>query len=71
MIKYVANTFLATRISFINEVAQLCEAMGVDVDDVVAGVGPGRPHRGALLQAGHRLRRQLPAQGHGRAALHG
>lgn len=38
MIKYVANTFLATRISFINEVAQLCEAMGVDVDEVVAGV---------------------------------
>ncbi len=38
MIKYVANTFLATRISFINEVAQLCEAMGVDVDDVVTGV---------------------------------
>jgi UDPglucose 6-dehydrogenase len=38
MIKYVANTFLATRISFINEVAQLCEAMGVDVEDVVRGV---------------------------------
>jgi UDPglucose 6-dehydrogenase len=38
MIKYVANTFLATRISFINEIAQLCEAMQVDVDDVVAGV---------------------------------
>ena len=38
MIKYVANTFLATRISFINEVAQLCEAMGVDVDEVVTGV---------------------------------
>jgi UDPglucose 6-dehydrogenase len=38
MIKYVANAFLATRVSFINEMAQLCEAMGVDVDDVVAGV---------------------------------
>ncbi len=38
MIKYVANTFLATRISFINEVAQLCEAMGVDIDEVVEGV---------------------------------
>jgi UDPglucose 6-dehydrogenase len=38
MIKYVANAFLATRISFINEAAQLCEAMGVDIDDVVAGV---------------------------------
>ncbi len=38
MIKYVSNVFLATRISFINEIAQLCEAMGVDVEDVVAGV---------------------------------
>ena len=38
MVKYVSNVFLATRISFINEIAQLCEAMGVDVEDVVAGV---------------------------------
>ena len=38
MIKYTANAFLATRISFINEIAQLCEAMGVDVDEVVEGV---------------------------------
>ena len=38
MIKYVANSFLAARVSFINEIAQLCDAMGVDIDDVVAGV---------------------------------
>jgi UDPglucose 6-dehydrogenase len=38
MIKYVANSFLATRISFINEVARLCEAIAVNVDDVVDGV---------------------------------
>jgi UDPglucose 6-dehydrogenase len=38
MIKYVANSFLATRISFINEVSRLCEAIGVDVDRVVEGV---------------------------------
>lgn len=38
MIKYVANSFLATRISFINEVARLCEQIGVDVDEVVDGV---------------------------------
>ena len=38
MVKYVANAFLATRISFINEVAQLCEALRVDIDDVVHGV---------------------------------
>jgi UDPglucose 6-dehydrogenase len=38
MIKYVANSFLATRISFINEVSRLCEAIGVDVDQVVQGI---------------------------------
>ena len=38
MIKYVANSFLATRISFINEIARLSEAIGVDVEDVVDGI---------------------------------
>jgi len=38
MIKYVANSFLATRISFINEIARLCEAVGVGVDAVVRGI---------------------------------
>jgi UDPglucose 6-dehydrogenase len=40
MIKYVANAFLATRVSFINEIARLCEAVGADVDTVVDGVAP-------------------------------
>ena len=39
MIKYTANAFLATRISFINEIANLCQAVGADVKDVVAGAG--------------------------------
>ena len=39
MIKYVANSFLATRISFINEIANLCEVLDVDIDAVVEGVG--------------------------------
>lgn len=39
MIKNVANGFLATKLSFINEVADLCEAYGADVDAVAAGVG--------------------------------
>lgn len=39
MIKYVANSFLATRVSFINEIAALCEHLRVDVDEVVSGVG--------------------------------
>lgn len=38
MIKYVSNSFLATRVSFINEIARLCEAIGVDIDQVVTGI---------------------------------
>jgi UDPglucose 6-dehydrogenase len=37
--KYAANSFLATKISFMNEVAQLCERMGADVDMVRRGIG--------------------------------
>ena len=39
MIKYASNAFLATRISFINEVAQICEELGADVRQVAAGMG--------------------------------
>jgi len=38
MIKYVANSFLATRISFINEIARLCDEIGTSIDQVVEGV---------------------------------
>lgn len=38
LIKYVANSFLATRISFINEVARLSDALGTDIDTIVNGV---------------------------------
>ncbi|WP_265562379.1 UDP-glucose dehydrogenase family protein [Sphingomicrobium arenosum] len=37
--KYAANAFLATKISFINEMADLCEAVGADVQDVARGIG--------------------------------
>ena len=39
MIKYAANAFLATKITFINEVASLCERVGADVEDVAHGIG--------------------------------
>ncbi|HMN70431.1 MAG TPA: UDP-glucose/GDP-mannose dehydrogenase family protein [Rhodoblastus sp.] len=37
--KYAANAFLATKITFINEIADLCEATGADVQDVARGIG--------------------------------
>jgi len=39
MIKYAANCYLSTRISFINQIANLCEGMGIDVNEVRAGIG--------------------------------
>ncbi|HVL33844.1 MAG TPA: UDP-glucose/GDP-mannose dehydrogenase family protein [Actinomycetota bacterium] len=39
MIKYASNTFLATKISFINAVANICDAVGADVKDVALGMG--------------------------------
>ncbi|HKJ26386.1 MAG TPA: UDP-glucose/GDP-mannose dehydrogenase family protein [Anaerolineales bacterium] len=39
MIKYASNAFLATKISFINEIANVCEALGADVTEVAAGMG--------------------------------
>src|SRR4029453_12821602 len=39
MIKYASNAFLATKISFINEMALLCEAVGADVHEVARGMG--------------------------------
>src|SRR3712207_1505012 len=39
MIKYAANAFLATKVSFINEISNLCELVGADVTEVSAGIG--------------------------------
>ncbi len=51
MVKYASNAFLATRISFINEIAQLCERVGASIDDVSRGVAmDGRT--GARIHAG-------------------
>jgi UDPglucose 6-dehydrogenase len=52
MIKYAANAFLATKISYINEIANLCEAVGADVTDVARGMGKDKRIGEAFLNAG-------------------
>jgi UDPglucose 6-dehydrogenase len=52
LIKYASNGFLAVKISFINEVARLCELMGADVHDVAKGMGLDRRIGGKFLHPG-------------------
>ena len=52
LIKYASNAFLATKISFINEIADLCEAVGADIDEVATGVGLDHRIGSAFLKAG-------------------
>ena len=52
MIKYASNAFLATKIAFINEVADLCEKVGADVQDVSRGMGLDRRIGPKFLDAG-------------------
>ena len=61
--KYAANAMLATRISFMNEVANVCEVVGADVDHVRRAVGVGSAHRSVVPVSRRRLRRQLLSQG--------
>jgi len=51
-IKYAANAFLATKISFINAVAAVCEGVGADVLDVIEGIGSDKRIGGAFLKPG-------------------
>jgi UDPglucose 6-dehydrogenase len=52
MIKYASNAFLATKISFINEVARICDALGADVCTVAHGMGLDERIGGQFLNAG-------------------
>jgi len=52
LIKYAANAFLATKITFINEIADLCEPLGADVQDVARGIGLDGRIGGKFLHAG-------------------
>src|SRR6516162_5391095 len=52
LIKYAANAFLATKITFINEIADLCEKLGADVQDAARGIGLDGRIGGKFLHAG-------------------
>ncbi len=52
MIKYAANAFLATKISFINEIANICEKLGADVEHVANGMGLDKRIGTQFLKAG-------------------
>jgi UDPglucose 6-dehydrogenase len=52
LIKYAANAFLATKITFINEIADLCERVGADVQDVARGMGLDNRIGAKFLHAG-------------------
>ena len=55
MVKLASNAFLATKISFINEIANVCEEVGADVAEVAHGMGLDPPHRREVPAAGGRL----------------
>lgn len=52
LIKYASNAFLATKIMFINELADLCEKVGTDIDDLATGVGLDKRIGRSFLKAG-------------------
>jgi UDPglucose 6-dehydrogenase len=52
MIKYASNAFLATKISFINEIANICEKVGANIEDVAYGIGLDQRIGPRFLQAG-------------------
>src|SRR5262245_40627644 len=52
MIKYASNAFLTTKISFINEMARICDLLGADVKEVAAGMGYDKRIGRAFLDAG-------------------
>ena len=68
MIKYASNAFLATKISFINAIANLCEAVNADVREVALGMGYDTRIGFEFLHPGPGLRRVVLPQGHRRAA---
>ena len=52
LIKYASNAYLATRLTFVNSIAELCEAVGADIRSVMAGMGSDHRIGGAFLKPG-------------------
>ncbi len=52
LIKYASNAFLATKITFINEIANFCEKIGIDVEDISIGIGLDKRIGSRFLRAG-------------------
>ena len=52
LIKYASNAFLATKITFINEIANLCEQTGINIEDISIGMGLDKRIGGRFLRAG-------------------
>ena len=70
LIKYATNAFLATKITFINEMADLCERVGADVQQVAKGMGLDGRIGTQVPACRPRLWRLLLSQGHAGAAAH-
>ena len=66
LIKYAANAFLATKITFINEIADLCEKVGADVQEVARGIGLDNRIGAQVPACRAGLWRLVLSQGHGR-----
>ena len=67
LIKYAANAFLATKVTFINELARLCEAAGADIQELALGVGLDNRIGTEFLRRRPGLRRLLLPEGSARA----
>ena len=52
LIKYASNSFLATKITFVNEIANLCEKTGINIEDISIGMGLDKRIGGRFLRAG-------------------
>ena len=71
MIKYASNAFLATKVTFINEIADLCEQTGVDVRDLAYGIGLDERIGNSAFASRTRLWGTVFSEGHNRASTNG